>query len=393
MADDSKSNVLDDWVSPLTQSPRIRQSLVCTSLGAWSLGTFMLCEEFTSEDSPYDALATWEDSGKKYCLRRRRTPITTRTPPDGDYDTGSFHKFGETVCHWELSPNVFVKAKAWAPGLTLEMETITWVRQTFPEIPVTKGIYGWADPAWERSFLISYRAKGELLETAWPRLSHRQKINIVEDVTKVIKKMATVTSETLRGIGGGLHHFEFLGAPKRDPSQKPRAPRAHPQYTAAELDKEMDKYWNTIKRNPRCKKFVFFHGDLSPGNVFLEAKGDDGKARLTEIIDFESSGFYPSWYILLNLNRYGYCLPTNENWKFEYSYELIYSVQKFIKDLPYESEWRKARAAVGYNHAKNRAREEADKKEYEELQKASKAKEASVDEAVNKLDDSKAWWE
>jgi hypothetical protein len=165
----------------------------------------MLCEEYTSKDFPYDSLAHWEDSGKKYCLRRRKTPITTKTPPDGDSDTGSFKNLEETTCHWELSPNVFVKARAWAPGLALEWDTITWARHTFPEIPVVKAIYGWADPAWERSFLITYRAKGEVLETAWPRLSNPEKISIVTDITNAIKKMATVTSETFRGIGGGLN--------------------------------------------------------------------------------------------------------------------------------------------------------------------------------------------
>lgn len=36
----------------------------------------------TSKDFPYDSLAYWEDFGKKYCFRRRKTPVTTRTPPN-----------------------------------------------------------------------------------------------------------------------------------------------------------------------------------------------------------------------------------------------------------------------------------------------------------------------
>lgn len=165
----------------------------------------MLCEEYTSKDFPYDSLAHWEDSGKKYCLRRRKTPITTRTPPHGDYDTRSFHNFSEMSCLWELSPNIFVKSKSWGPGIPLEWDTITWVRHTFPDIPIVKAIYGWADPAWERSFLIMYRAKGEVLEAAWPRLSDTENNSIVIDIANAVKKMAAVTSETFRGIGGGIH--------------------------------------------------------------------------------------------------------------------------------------------------------------------------------------------
>jgi hypothetical protein len=56
-------------------------------------------------------------------------------------------------------------------------------------------------------------------------------------------------------------------------------------------------------------------------------------------------------------------------------------------------EWEDTREAIDHNAVKDKVRREADDVEYEELQKAKKAKEASVDEVANKLDDSKAWWD
>jgi thiamine kinase-like enzyme len=151
-----------------------------------------------------------------------------------------------------------------------------------------------------------------------------------------------------------------------------------------------------IKVNPRCKKFIFFHGDLSPGNVFVEAKGNGSKACLTQIIDFEVSGFYPSWYPLINFRDRDYLLDTEEDWDSDYADGLVRYIRQFPNDFPDESEWKKARAATDNGFAKIRARQEIDDKEYEDeqLQKGkNKVKEAGIDEVASKLNALKPWWE
>ena len=108
----------------------MRESFIRTSPGVWSLGSFMLCEEYDSEDSPQDALATWEDDGKKYFLHRRQKPIADRVPPEGDSEYSRFYNGSERISHWVLSTDVFIKAKACIPGKTLEQDVLTWVSST-----------------------------------------------------------------------------------------------------------------------------------------------------------------------------------------------------------------------------------------------------------------------
>lgn len=356
-------------------------SVVRTNPGVWSLGTFMLCEEYTG-DTPQDALATWEDVGKKYYLHRRKSPITRRTPPDGDFDTGRFYDTSETASLWELTPNVFVKAKAWAPGMSLEIDTINWVRQTFPQVPVVEAIHGWVDPAWERSFLITRRMEGEPLETAWPRLSKSEKLRIIEEVMATVTTMATVTSETFRSIGGGHRFVLFLDMPPRDPTQWRRAPRVYPQYTIKEFDEAMKKCWDTIKDNPKTERFVFFHADLTPGNVFIKSKGD-GQACLSGLIDFEVSGFYPVWYPPMDFTRVDYWFQTKEDWKYEYALGLLHHVRK---SFPEQKKWQEEAKAIDHNFEKFLANKTIEDEEWEQLQKQKRERRAAEGESIN-IDD------
>ena len=363
-------------------------SLIRTSPGVWSLGTFMLCEEYTG-DTPQDALASWEDSGKNYYLHRREAPLTTRTPPEGDYDTNRFYDGWEAVSHWEFSPNVFVKSRAWAPGSTLEIDTIRWIQQTFPQIPVTDAIYGWVDPAWERQFLITRRMKGEQLGVIWPRLSDPEKTRIVMQIIDTVKIMATVTSDRLRGIGGGLPHAEFLPKPPPDPNQWFRAPRVYPEYTAEDFNTALNVWWDKIKENPRTEKFTFFHGDLTPGNVFVEPK-EDGKACLSGLIDFETSGFYPPWFPLVNFKRTSYALPTQENWKYEYAYALMKHARE--AGIPEQIKWMEKVEELNGNFPKHWEQHKAEEKAWQKRQAERRKRRAQgeiidIDSVTCNLDD------
>jgi len=348
----------------------------------------MICELVTTEDYPPGALATWEDQGSKYCLRRRETPITTRTPPAGDSRTGSFYCLAETTCHWELSPNIFLKSKSRVPGMGLESETIAWVREKFPDIPVTNVIYGWADQAWERSFMISRRAKGELLETAWPRLSILERKNIAQEVALILEKLATETSETFQRVGGQITFFKALGIPERDVSRLrditpstylpqmrySNAIHLHPKYTAAEIDEAVRKWYGRKERMPRTEKFVFSHNDLCPVNLFVSKEGD-GKARLMEIIDWEHASFVPQWY-LTTMCDFPFREGNPHGW--QWSRALVLAMESWTDIQPV---WRWPFPDV---YDQMVAEDEADMKFWTEFE-ARMAKEAMEDELARKL--------
>ncbi|KAH8781269.1 hypothetical protein F5883DRAFT_539771 [Diaporthe sp. PMI_573] len=48
---------------------------------------------------------------------------------------------------------------------------------------------------------------------------------------------------------------------------------------------------------PRSQVSVFTHGDIHPRNILVEKDGDGGSGvRITGLIDFKSSGFYPDYW-------------------------------------------------------------------------------------------------
>ena len=65
--------------------PHINASIWPTKDGQWAMGTLMLCEKFSDQNAPSDALVTWKDGlGVDYCLRPQqpRLPAHEYDPAD-----------------------------------------------------------------------------------------------------------------------------------------------------------------------------------------------------------------------------------------------------------------------------------------------------------------------
>ncbi|KAI4208926.1 MAG: hypothetical protein LQ351_008086 [Letrouitia transgressa] len=269
------------------------------SLGpdSWSMGSLMLCEK-VDRSAVIEGLTTWEDSDGIWCLRCRDTPLTATTPPPGDSDVNRTYFCGNAAAMWLISPNVLCKVKSWVPGVTPEAETIGWVAENCPNIPIPNVIYSWIDPTWQRSFCLMNVVPGVTLDDAWNELSKDDRTAIADEVVTYIIDAAQHTSPMIStAIGTGItFHGWILGSP--EPEMKGAnnwQPDLHPTLTPEQLDGTL-RHIGGQKSPEKVDHFVFFHGDLAPTNIFLDKDKND-KWHVSSIIDWEIAGFLPKWYI------------------------------------------------------------------------------------------------
>ncbi|EGD87049.1 hypothetical protein H112_05570 [Trichophyton rubrum D6] len=72
-------------------------------------------------------------------------------------------------------------------------------------------------------------------------------------------------------------------------------------------------YWDTSWREIQC---VFTHGDLRPDNITVEPS-DDYQFRVTGLLDWEYSGFYPEYYELIRSTN-GLSPSVDNDWYLSY---------------------------------------------------------------------------
>ncbi|KAI4160701.1 MAG: hypothetical protein LQ342_005540 [Letrouitia transgressa] len=261
------------------------------------MGSSMLCEK-VGRSTVADALATWEDIDGTWCLRRRDPPLTALSTPPGDSDVNRTYFCGNAAAIWLISPNVLCKVKGWIPGVTPEADTIKWVAKNCPNIPVPNVIYSWIDPAWQRSFCLMNVVPGVTLDDAWNELSQEERTAIADEVTRyIIDTVQHISPKICTATGTGItFHGWILGFP--EPEMKGKndwQPSLHPIITPEELDRRI-LLIRGQKSPEEVDHFVFFHGDLIPANIFLDKDKND-KWHVSSIIDWETAGFLPKWYI------------------------------------------------------------------------------------------------
>ncbi|KAI4216485.1 MAG: hypothetical protein LQ351_000974 [Letrouitia transgressa] len=261
------------------------------------MGSSMLCEK-VGRSTAAEILTTWEDIDGTWCLRRRDLPLTATTTPPGDSDVNRTYFCGNAAAIWLISPNVLCKVKGWIPGVTPEADTIEWVAENCPNTPVPNVIYSWVDPAWQRSFCLMNVVPGVTLDDAWNKLSQEERTAIADEVTAYIIDAAQhISPKICTATGTGLtFHGWILGFPEREMEGKQDwQPDLHSIITPEELDRRI-LLIRGQKSPEEVDHFVFFHGDLTPANIFLDKDKND-KWYVSSIIDWETAGFLPKWYI------------------------------------------------------------------------------------------------
>ncbi|MCJ1386388.1 hypothetical protein MMC17_009514 [Xylographa soralifera] len=157
-----------------------------------------------------DAVIYWEDKGATLCLRPQNPHLTTEArgwfnPGLGQFSTGG--------CTWSLGVQTMVNVVAWIEGQQLEGSTIKFVNSRHPEIPTTEIIYEWIDHAGGRSFMITRRAPGILLDDARHSMTEGQRRSVADEVAIHVKTLAQHTSCRLESIDEfGVQDTDLIGS-------------------------------------------------------------------------------------------------------------------------------------------------------------------------------------
>ncbi|KAL9609658.1 MAG: hypothetical protein Q9167_005588 [Letrouitia subvulpina] len=292
----------DEFTRQMTPPCDLSISLLGSNV--WSMGSDMLCENTGAPVA--DALSTWKDSDGTWSLRRRTSPLKAITPPPGDSDVNRTYLCGNASAIWLISPNVLCKVKSWIPGLAPEAETIKWVVENCPTIPVPKVIYSWIDEAWQRSFCLMEVAPGVTLDEAWNDLSAETRELIADEVTTYIIDAAQHVSPSIcTATGTGIiYHGLILGFHKSETEgMRDWRPHLHNVLLPKQLDQRL-----LLIGGQKCPEevteFVFFHGDIGPPNILVDKDKND-EWHVSSIIDWETAGYFPAWYIrsIIGLDR------------------------------------------------------------------------------------------
>jgi hypothetical protein len=196
---------------------------------------------------------------------------------------------------------VVCKVHAWKEGIQLESETIAFVREHFPDIPVTKVVYEWVDNDINRSFLIMKRIRARTLEVAWPQLTQQQRLNIAKEVADHTATIASKTSDHLQTVSGCgvripslMKGYDFHGP----------IPHWFPRTIGPPSSAELRAYWTKISSvppPPLDDTFVLYHDDQGPTNILVSDDGD----KLVAIIDWANASYMPKFWIATAPNTVG----------------------------------------------------------------------------------------
>jgi hypothetical protein len=134
----------------------------------WVLGTLKVCE-IVSEISE-DSIASWKDNaGKTFNIRnitqeeKQSTYASPDSQPPGVHKTDRVHRAGHSAAVWRLG-DAYFKVKSWVEGMERESDTIAFVKKIALSVPVPEVLCTWIDHAWERSFIVLRKVKGQTLQ-------------------------------------------------------------------------------------------------------------------------------------------------------------------------------------------------------------------------------------
>jgi serine/threonine protein kinase len=252
------------------------------SPSTWCLGCTVQCDRVAEPDDT--CTAAWRDGEDWYTLRpvseqpapSEKSPVAT---PADSHEVSLIHTGGTLSAVWAIGNNAICKVHHWSPDTTSESETIKFVQKMAPQVPIPKVITSWVDG--ERSFLVLKRVPGITLRDAWGTMSASQQDSILNEVVHCCEILASITSERLQDVSGGPVLEPYLAHSGKDSLEPLNVCESKEYFFRVDLHP-----------NPEIKeRFHLYHPDLGPGNILIYDQ------RLAAIIDWESAGFYPHFWI------------------------------------------------------------------------------------------------
>ncbi|KAG5994876.1 hypothetical protein E4U52_000619 [Claviceps spartinae] len=173
-------------------------------------------------------------------------------------------------------------------------QTLTYLQEHMPDFPAPRphglvrlGIY---------CFLFTSHIPGMNLEDAWPELDCSQKQDIscqIDVLLAELRSFPVPEHACLGDVAGGA--CRDLRRAQRVSTKSIKSVVEFEDFIFKGSQHATPVYIGLLRGlMPLSNKIVFTHGDIRPANIMV--RRDDGTWRVTAIIDWETSGFYPEYW-------------------------------------------------------------------------------------------------
>ncbi|KAJ5735981.1 uncharacterized protein N7483_001106 [Penicillium malachiteum] len=191
---------------------------------------------------------------------------------------------------WSLGSKFILKDRNSNPPVH-EAATTTFVKEN-TIIPVPGIAKEWTDGT--RHFILAERVPGETLEKVWSKITEEKREELAKETAEYISQLRQFHSPKIQSVNRQpLHNAFLLGGDS---------------YTVHGPFSTQDELWDTMvanfkdvpdevaalwkERMPSPLPWTLAHADLTNCNIMV----DPETFKLTGIIDWETSGYFPVWW-------------------------------------------------------------------------------------------------
>ncbi|KAJ4312188.1 hypothetical protein N0V84_010054 [Fusarium piperis] len=196
---------------------------------------------------------------------------------------------------FKLSPDIVAKV-ATEDSVTTEHRSLVYLQQHLPTFPAPRshGVVRFGN----YHIIFSTFIPGSDLESVWPQLNGDQKQNISDQLETYFRQLRSIPCPAgipLGGVGGeGCKDIRRQLRMNTDPITSEH----EFQKFVFSGSRAASSLYTNLLRNMMPEhpvKVVFTHGDVRAANIMVE-RIDSSGWKVTSIIDWEASGFYPEYW-------------------------------------------------------------------------------------------------
>jgi hypothetical protein len=196
-----------------------------------------------------------------------------------------------------------------------EYTAMKYLAEHAPDIPAPKP-HGLAKFDSVRILFMTY-FPSMTLESAWPKLTHEDKVSIQKQLDAIFIKLRSLSwnGHSLGGVGGESVKDDHHESHKSCEAISTVAPFEDFQFSIPPVGGSLLARFLRSLLPPSPANPVFTHGDVRPANIMVDIT-ESGKYIVTGIIDWENSGFYPEYfesvkilYLLIKTDWWEYLPP------------------------------------------------------------------------------------
>ncbi|EQK98249.1 Protein kinase-like domain protein [Ophiocordyceps sinensis CO18] len=267
----------------------VRDSIREIDDNSWLIGDILLLSRrsLPVPEAPCPE-ATWTDATGSYYIVKAQHPLPLSRPLSDTSPLKKVYDAGDATAVWIFGDAVCKVKLIYDPDETREYDTL-YALSKRPLSFMIPEIYYYTECD-GRYYLFLRKMPGETLMEAWHKANEDIKQGYASQMVDICKELAIWQADRITGIDG--RHLSD-------------------QYLVFRDSKDFSH--ETLKKNCEevgmdCSTFHFYHCDLGPGNIFVDADAQ----RIVGVIDWETAGFVPKEWI-----RTKFCVSSGLNFDLE----------------------------------------------------------------------------